>query len=81
LRKKITGLQTTASRGNVFAALMHLFGPDASKRTNPLVYLFTDCQASGWREVKNQGLEGLIPTRRRSSSSTSAPPTTWPTAP
>ena len=40
---------------------MHLFGPDASKRTNPLVYLFTDCQASGWREVKNQGLEGLIP--------------------
>jgi von Willebrand factor type A domain/Aerotolerance regulator N-terminal len=57
----ITGLQTTASRGNIFAALMHLFGPDASKRTNPLVYLFTDCQGSGWREVKNQGLEGLIP--------------------
>ena len=57
----ITGLQTTASRGNIFAALMHLFGPDASKRSNPLVYLLTDCQGSGWREVKNQGLEGLIP--------------------
>ena len=61
IEEEITGLQTTASRGNVFAALMHLFGPDASKRTNPLVYLFTDCQASGWREVKNQGLESLIP--------------------
>lgn len=61
IEEEITGLQTTASRGNVFAALMHLFGPDASKRTNPLVYLFTDCQASGWREVKDQGLEGLIP--------------------
>ena len=40
---------------------MHLFGPDAPKRTNPLVYLFTDCQASGWREVKNQGLAGPHP--------------------
>jgi von Willebrand factor type A domain/Aerotolerance regulator N-terminal len=57
----ITGLQTTASRGNIFAALMHLVGPDAVKRANPLVYLFTDCQATGWREMKNQGLEGLIP--------------------
>jgi hypothetical protein len=61
IEEEIAGLQTTSSRGDVFAALMHLCGPDASKRTNPLVYLFTDCQASGWREVKNQGLEGLIP--------------------
>ncbi len=33
IEEEITGLQTTASRGNVFAAVMHLFGPDASKRT------------------------------------------------
>ncbi len=61
VEEEIDGLKTTSSRGNVFAALQHVFGPDAPKRANPVVYLFTDCQASGWREVKNQGLEGLIP--------------------
>ena len=61
VEEEIDDLKTTSSRGNVFAALQHVFGPDAPKRANPVVYLFTDCQASGWREVKNQGLEGLIP--------------------
>jgi hypothetical protein len=61
IREKIENLQTTSSRANVFAALLQLFGPEASRRANPLVYLFTDCQANGWREVKNQGLDRLIP--------------------
>ncbi len=61
VEEEIDDLKTTSSRGNLFAALQHVFGPDAPKRANPVVYLFTDCQASGWREVKNQGLEGLIP--------------------
>lgn len=61
IQEKIDALQTTSSRANLFAALMQLFGPEASRRSNPLVYLLTDCQASGWQEVRNQGLERLIP--------------------
>jgi hypothetical protein len=57
----VENLKTTSSRGNVFAALLKLFGPEATARSNPLVYLFTDCQASGWREVRNQGLDRLVP--------------------
>ncbi len=61
IQDKIESLRCTSSRGNLFAALMQVFGPEAPKRSNPIVYLFTDCQASGWREVKNQGLERMIP--------------------
>jgi hypothetical protein len=61
IQDKIDGLKTTSSRANIFAALLQLFGPESSRRSNPLVYLFTDCQSSGWKEVRNQGLERLIP--------------------
>jgi hypothetical protein len=61
IQEKIEGLKTTSSRANVFAALLQLFGPEAQRRTNPVVYLFTDSQSSGWREVRNQGLDRLIP--------------------
>jgi hypothetical protein len=58
---RIRRLETSPARANLFAALMQVFGPDAPKRNNPFVYLFTDCQATGWREVKNQGLDKVIP--------------------
>jgi len=54
-------LKPTPARANLFATLTYLFGPDAPKRTAPVVYLFTDCQASGWREAKTQGLDKLVP--------------------
>jgi hypothetical protein len=59
--EKIRNLRCTSSRGNLFAALTHVFGPEAPQHHNPLIYLFTDCQATGWREVRNQGLERMIP--------------------
>ncbi len=61
IQEKIEGLKTSSARANVFAALLQLFGPEAARRTNPLVYLFTDCQSTGWREVRNQGLDRLLP--------------------
>jgi hypothetical protein len=61
IQDRIDGLKITSSRANLFATLLQLFGPEASRRSNPLVYLFTDCQSSGWLEVRNQGLERLIP--------------------
>jgi hypothetical protein len=61
IRARIEDLKTSPARANLFAALLHVFGPEAPPRTNPIVYLFTDCQASGWREVKNQGLDRVVP--------------------
>ena len=61
IQDRIDNLKTTSSRANIFAALLHVFGPEAPHRSNPLVYLITDCQSSGWKEVRNQGLDKLIP--------------------
>ena len=63
VRDKIGALKVSSGRGNMLAALLYLFGPGAAAHNNPAVYLFTDCQASGWREVRGQGLERLIPAR------------------
>jgi hypothetical protein len=57
----IDGLTITPARANFYAAFMQLFGPAAPQRTRPIVYLFTDCQAGGWNEVRNQGLERVLP--------------------
>jgi hypothetical protein len=61
IQRKIESLKAGPSRANMFAAMLQVFGPEAPKRSNPLVYIFTDCQSSGWREVKNQGVERLLP--------------------
>ena len=61
IQAKIDDLQAGSSRANLFAALLHLFGPEATKRSNPAIYLFTDCQSNTWKEARNQGLEKLLP--------------------
>src|SRR5262245_60226947 len=43
VRERIEGLKTTSARGNIYAAFVSLFGSEATRRTNPVVYLFTDC--------------------------------------
>jgi hypothetical protein len=58
---RIDSLKMTPARANFYAAFMQLFGPEAPRRTRPVVYLFTDCQAGGWNEVRNQGLERVLP--------------------
>src|SRR6516225_3778060 len=61
IREKLDLLKTSPARANVFAALMHVFGGGETPRSSRIVYLFTDCQESGWKEVRNQGLERFIP--------------------
>ncbi len=61
IQARIETLEPGSSRANLFAALLHLFGPEATRRNNPAVYLFTDCQANTWNEARNQGLEKLLP--------------------
>ena len=53
-------LTVGALRGDIFAALQKAF-PEAQKRPNTHFFLISDCQASGWREVRDQGLKGLVP--------------------
>jgi von Willebrand factor type A domain/Aerotolerance regulator N-terminal len=61
IQERIDALQPTSSRANLFAALLHLFGSEATRRDNPVVYLLTDCQSNSWKEARNQGLEKLLP--------------------
>ena len=61
VREQIDGLRASPSRGNWFAALSHVFQGRSQRSTQPTVYLFTDNQASGWREASSQGLDRLVP--------------------
>ncbi|MFO0877539.1 MAG: VWA domain-containing protein [Gemmataceae bacterium] len=61
IRSRIEGLEASSSRANFFAAFLQLFGPEASRRTNPVVYVFTDSQAVSWKEARSQGLDRLLP--------------------
>ena len=64
VREKIEGLQAGPSRANLFAALTLAFDPKA-RRAAPTVYLFTDGQVGGWREVRDQGLAKVIPEKAK----------------
>lgn len=54
LQDRIDNLQTSPSRANLFAALTGLFGDGRERPANPLVYFFTDAQASSFREIERQ---------------------------
>jgi hypothetical protein len=61
LKEKLGGLKTSPSRANLFAAFTQLFGGGSPMTIKPQIYFFTDSQASGWRELREQPAEGLIP--------------------
>jgi len=54
IQERIDNLTTSPSRANLFAALNSIFGPDAKRPSNPLVYFFTDAQSSSWKEIDRQ---------------------------
>jgi hypothetical protein len=57
----IDGLTPGAAHGNLYAAFLHLFDPRGPARKNATVYVFTDGQAAGWKELAAQGVERLVP--------------------
>ncbi|MBM4075958.1 MAG: VWA domain-containing protein [Planctomycetes bacterium] len=61
IRNEIQNLKVTPSRGNLFAAFSGVFGPEARKLANPVVYLFTDLQTGGWSEFEEGQVKDLIP--------------------
>ncbi len=65
VREKIDALETGPSGANMLAALKHVFGAGGKREAASLVYLFTDRQASGWREARKQGMEQVVPAGAR----------------
>lgn len=61
LKEKLGGLKTSPSRANLFATFTQLFGGGSPMTVKPQIYFFTDSQASGWRELREQPAEDLIP--------------------
>jgi len=58
---EIQSLDVVPSRANLFAAFSHLFGGSTTELTNPLIYVFTDMQSSGWSEFSDGQSADLIP--------------------
>ena len=61
LKEKLGGLKTSPSRANLFATFTQLFGGGSPMTLKPQIYFFTDSQASGWRELREQPVEDLVP--------------------
>jgi hypothetical protein len=61
IRSKIDSIESGPARANLFAAFAHVFGSRQSRDVAPSIYVFTDNQASSWREVREQGLDRVIP--------------------
>ncbi|MDR3638388.1 MAG: VWA domain-containing protein [Isosphaeraceae bacterium] len=61
IREKVESLEPGPARANLFAALAHVFGPRRQGDTRPNVYVFTDGQSNAWREVRDGGLERVVP--------------------
>ncbi|MDA0833520.1 MAG: VWA domain-containing protein [Planctomycetota bacterium] len=65
LQEQFSGLKTSPARGNLFAAFQQLFSTEADPLLQPQIYLFTDAQESGWREIREQPLQGLFPEKTK----------------
>jgi len=65
LKQKVAALKTSPSRANLFATFTQLFGGNSPNAVKPWVYFFTDSQASGWRELKEQPADGMMPAGTR----------------
>ena len=61
LKEKLGALKTSPSRANLFATFTQLFSGGAPMTLKPQIYFFTDSQASGWRELREQPAEDLVP--------------------
>jgi hypothetical protein len=61
IRDKIESIATSPSRANLYAGLNDLFAQTQFRKPGQTVYLFTDCQSSAWREVKDQSLTNVVP--------------------
>ncbi len=60
-REKVEAVQPGPARANLFAAFSQVMAAEGRRDRRPAVYLFSDGQLSSWREVREQGLDRVIP--------------------
>jgi hypothetical protein len=65
VKDHIQDLKASPSRANWLTALSQLFASGAPERTKATVYLFTDCQATGFNELAKQEAGRLVPKETR----------------
>ena len=61
MMRQIENLEAAASRANLLGAFNLVAHEAAFGKRGLLVYFLTDCQASAWRDVRDQGLADLLP--------------------
>lgn len=61
IRSEIERLKPTPSRANLFAAMSYVYSQRGGDLKKPLVYLFSDLQASGWNEFEDGQAASLVP--------------------
>jgi len=65
IRTKIDAIESGPARANLFGAFSQVFASQRLRDVAPSVYLFTDNQAGSWREVREQGLDRVIPRKAK----------------
>ncbi|HET6882869.1 MAG TPA: vWA domain-containing protein [Pirellulales bacterium] len=65
IKEHITNLKASPARSNWLTTLSQVFASGAPERTKATVYLFTDCQATGFSELAKQGADRLVPKEAR----------------
>jgi hypothetical protein len=61
IQKNIDDIQAGPSRANWLAAISSLFEGNADRLANPRLYLISDMQATGWRELVGNTGEQVVP--------------------
>jgi hypothetical protein len=61
IESEIESIDVSPSRANLFAAFSQVFGPESDALKNPVVYLFSDQQETGWGEFEAGQTDGLVP--------------------
>ncbi|HEX7378675.1 MAG TPA: VWA domain-containing protein [Pirellulales bacterium] len=65
IKDYIENLAASPARANWLTALSQVFASGAPEHGKATVYLFTDCQATGFNELAKQGAERIVPKEAR----------------
>ncbi|MBI3878333.1 MAG: BatA domain-containing protein, partial [Verrucomicrobia bacterium] len=65
VRETIEHLSPAPTRADLASVFKQIFPAGGRRDAVATVYLFTDCQASGWRQAYQQGLEQVLPPKTR----------------
>jgi hypothetical protein len=65
IREKVEAIECSPARANLFAALSQVFAGERAHDRLPETYVISDGQSCSWRELREQGLDRLVPAGAR----------------